>query len=171
MVNSEGQLFTIEGIAAALIMLMTAYLVVNTTSVYTSGDAHINDMQLEVMGSDALKMMNTFSNTTDNKTHLAQLVQENNGLGFGKNFSSVLNSRTGAQPDTIQWMANISYVRTDGTVNSTYLNMSRHLSGGEHAVKVSQWTIVEGRKFDLDMSMADTRRLRAVLVEVFLWRD
>ena len=171
MVNSDGQLFTIEAIAAALIMLATAYLVVNTTSVYTSGDAHINDMQLEVIGSDALKMMNTFSNTTDNRTHLAQLVREDNGLGFGKNFSSILNNRTGTQKDTIQWRADIVFVRPDGSVNSTYLNMSRPLSGGEHAVKVSQWTIVEGRKFDLDMSMADTRRLRAVLVEVFLWRD
>ena len=45
MVNSEGQLFTIEGIAACLIMLMTAYLVLNATSVYTPGDTHINDMQ------------------------------------------------------------------------------------------------------------------------------
>jgi len=171
MVNSDGQLFTIEAIAAALIMLATAYLVVNTTSVYTSGDAHINDMQLEVIGSDALKMMNTFPNSSKNKTLLANLTRYNDGDGFGINFSRILNNRTGTQKDTIQWRADISYVRTDGTVNSTYLNMSRPLSGGEHAVKVSQWTIVEGRKFDLDMSMADTRRLRAVLVEVFLWRD
>jgi hypothetical protein len=171
MVNSEGQLFTIEGIAAALIMLMTAYLVVNTTSVYTSGDAHINDMQLEVIGSDALKMMNTFPNSTNNKTLLAQIVREDNNYGFGNNFSTVLNGRTGAQPDTIQWMANISFVRPDGTVNSTYLNMSRPLSGGEHAVKVSQWTIIEGRQLDPSMGMVETQRLRAVLVEVFLWRD
>jgi hypothetical protein len=44
MKNEGGQLYTIEGFAAALIMLMTAYLVVNATSVYTAGDTHINDM-------------------------------------------------------------------------------------------------------------------------------
>jgi len=171
MVNSDGQLFTIEAIAAALIMLATAYLVVNTTSVYTSGDAHINDMQLEVIGSDALKMMNTFPNSSNNKTLLANLIRYDDGEAFGSNFSRILNSRTGAQPDTIQWMANVSFVRPDGTVNSTYLNMSRPLSGGEHAVKVSQWTIMEGRVLEPGMALNEQRRLRAVLVEVLLWRD
>ncbi len=47
MVNSDGQLYTIEGVAAGLIMLFTAYLVVDATSVYTPGDTHISDMQLE----------------------------------------------------------------------------------------------------------------------------
>lgn len=59
MKNSDGQLYTIEGFAAALIMLMTAYLVVNATSVYTAGDTHISDMQSEALGSDVLKMMGT----------------------------------------------------------------------------------------------------------------
>ena len=36
MVNSDGQLFTIEAIAASLIMMATVFIVVNTTSVYTS---------------------------------------------------------------------------------------------------------------------------------------
>ena len=60
MVNSDrAQLYTIEGFAAALIMLITAFLVLNATSVYTAGDTHINDMQLEALGTDALKMMDT----------------------------------------------------------------------------------------------------------------
>ncbi len=59
MKNSDGQLYTIEGFAAALIMLVTAYLVVNATSVYTAGDTHISDMQLEALGTDALKVMDT----------------------------------------------------------------------------------------------------------------
>ena len=45
-------------------MIMTAYLVVNATSVYTAGDTHISDMQLEALGSDALKMMDTPENRT-----------------------------------------------------------------------------------------------------------
>ena len=36
-------------------MIMTAYLVVSATSVYTAGDTHISDMQVEQLGSDALK--------------------------------------------------------------------------------------------------------------------
>ena len=82
MVNSEGQLFTIEGIAASLIMLMTVYIVVNTTSVYTPGDTHINDMQLEVIGSDALKMMNIPENGSVNKSPLAMIVEKDDGAAF-----------------------------------------------------------------------------------------
>ncbi len=46
MVNNSGQLFTIEGIAAGILMLTTAYLVLSTTSVYTPAETHISDMQL-----------------------------------------------------------------------------------------------------------------------------
>ena len=63
--NTDGQLYTIEGIAAALIMIMTAYLVVSATSVYTAGDTHISDMQLEALGTDALKVM-------DARSHLSK---------------------------------------------------------------------------------------------------
>ncbi len=56
--NHTGQLYTIEGVAAGLIMLLTAFIVVGTTSVYTPGDTHISDMQLEQLGGDALHMMN-----------------------------------------------------------------------------------------------------------------
>lgn len=173
MVNSDGQLFTIEGIAAALIMLVTVYIVVNTTSVYTPGDTHINDMQLEVIGSDALKMMNTPpSNAFGGKSPLELAVQNNDGDVFFKFFNSTLNNRTWDKSDTIQFMANVTYVKDSaGNINSTFLNSSRKLYGGEHAVHTSQWIVVEGRKFESTWSSDDTNRKRAVLVEVLLWRD
>ena len=45
--NDEGQLYTIEGIAAAALILTTVYLVLNSTMVFTPGDTHVYDMQLE----------------------------------------------------------------------------------------------------------------------------
>ena len=63
--NDDAQLYTIEGFAAALIMVITAFLVLNATSVYTAGDTHINDMQLEALGTDALKMMDTPVSSAD----------------------------------------------------------------------------------------------------------
>lgn len=59
MVKEGAQLYTMEGIAAGLIMLLTAYLVLGSTSVYTPGDTHITDMQLEQVGSDILRVMDT----------------------------------------------------------------------------------------------------------------
>jgi hypothetical protein len=171
MVNSEGQLFTIEGIAAALIMLMTVYIVVNTTSVYTPGDTHINDMQLEVIGSDALQMMNTPENGSVGRSPLETVVETNDGATFNSVFNNALNNRTGTQPDTIQFMANVSYVKQDQSVNSTtLLNMSRPLSGGEHAVHISQWIIIENRQLP-GWSSVYSQGKHAALVEVLLWRD
>ena len=48
-----------EGIAAAILMVFTMYLVMSTATTYTPGDAHISDMQLEQLGNDALLMMST----------------------------------------------------------------------------------------------------------------
>lgn len=169
MVNSDGQLFTIEGVAAALIMLATIYIVVNTTSVYTAGDAHISDMQLEVIGSDALKMMNTPVNSVS-KSPLAIVVENNDAAMFYTSFNNTLNNRTGTKSDTIQFMANVSYVKPDGTVNSTPLNMSRPLYGGEHAVHISQWVIIENKQLP-GWSPAYSNGKHAILVEVLLWRD
>ena len=170
MVNSDGQLFTIEGIAASLIMLMTVYIVVNTTSVYTAGDTHINDMQLEVIGTDALKMMNTPETGTIGKSPLEIIVQNNDGPAFYTQFNNTLNNRTVTHGDNIQFMANISYVRNDNTINSTPLNMSRSLHGGEHAVHISQWITVY--KPPGSTILPDTiRGNHSALVEVLIWRD
>ncbi len=55
--NDEGQLYTIEGIAAAALILTTVYLVLNSTMVFTPGDTHVYDMQLEQLGNDVLAVM------------------------------------------------------------------------------------------------------------------
>jgi hypothetical protein len=171
MVNSEGQLFTIEGIAAALILLATVYLVMNATSIYTAGDTHINDMQLEVIGSDALKMMNT-PVVGANTSPLVSIVQNDDGAAFNTIFNNTLNNRTGSQSDKIQFMANVSYVRQDGTVNTTPLSWSRPVYGGEHAVHISQWIITENRQYpDCSAYPNYCKTKHAALVEVLLWRD
>jgi hypothetical protein len=169
MVNSGGQLFTIEGIAAALIMLVTVYLVMNATSIYTAGDTHINDMQLEVIGTDALKMMNT-PVIGSNKSPLVEIVENDDGAAFYTIFNNTLNNRTGSQSDKIQFMANVSYVKADGNVTSTPLSVSRPMYGGEHAVHISQWIVIENRQLP-DWSSNYGKRKHAALVEVLLWRD
>ena len=55
MVNSDGQLYTIEGIAAGILMITTAYLILSTTSIFTVGDTHISDMQLSNSGTMQLQ--------------------------------------------------------------------------------------------------------------------
>ncbi len=59
MVNDRGQIYTIEGVTAGIIMIVTAYLVLSTTTIFTPGDVHITDMQLEQTGNDALAMLDS----------------------------------------------------------------------------------------------------------------
>ena len=172
MVNADGQLYTIEGIAAGLMLLMTAYIVVNSTSVYTPGDTHISDMQLEVLGSDALSMMNTAPNGSAAETPLQTIVETGDATTFSTLFLNTIDKRADVEPDTIQFLANVTYVSDlpGNPVNSTPLSASpRPFSGTEHAVRVSEWVIVE-KQFP-DCHATSCKRKHAALVEVLLWRD
>ena len=88
MVNESGILYTIEGVAAGVLVITTAYLVVSTTMVFTPGDTHIIDMQLEQLGNDALAMMDTPDNATA-ISNLSAIVENKDGKGrdyFKENF-------------------------------------------------------------------------------------
>jgi hypothetical protein len=169
MVRSDGgQLYTIEGISAGLIMIMTAYLVVSATSVYTAGDTHISDMQLEQLGTDALKVMDIPLNK-DTPSNLNVFVTNDDGEGFKKMFLNLTDNRTLSGPDHIQFTA--SYTCRDNADNSvdTYpLSYSRNLSGGEHAVRATKWVIVNKNVCNNNYFPVQDR---AVLVEVLMWRD
>jgi hypothetical protein len=167
-----------EGVAAGLIMIMTAFLVVNATSVYTAGDTHINDMQLEVLGNDALKMMGTPVNTSmslvDNST-LTEIIESDlsepsNREKFNATFFNLVNNRTLQEPDRfIQYTANYTCRDTDTNAIVSYpISHSRNLTGGEHTVRSTKWIIVNKKS---EPFCGTTYTDRAVLVEVLLWRD
>ena len=175
--NDEGQLYTIEGFAAALIMIITAFLVVNATSIYTAGDTHINDMQLEALGSDALKMMGTPVNGSENaishNTLQAILESGNQNIIFRDNFLPLVNANgTGPRHD-IQFNASYSCrIYPGNEIGSFPFSYSRNLTGGEHTVRATKWVIVDATRVQANCGLPpNTEPNRAVLVEVLLWRD
>jgi hypothetical protein len=178
MVDDRGQLYTIEGISAALIMLVSAYLVVNATSVYTPGDTHISDMQLEQLGTDALRMMNTPANATANSTlrdilYYHGVQGQFDGPRFNTTFLNYVNNMTGSQidnfPNGLHYNATVTYYDiTNNTTGTLPLYANRNLTGGEHPVRVTEWVIVN-KQFPGASATSD--KPRAVLVEVLLWRD
>jgi hypothetical protein len=185
MKNEGGQLYTIEGFAAALIMLMTAYLVVNATSVYTAGDTHISDMQLEALGSDALTMMGTNESrlTMSPLESTVEYVIDNPNSGpnatFKTMFLGLVNNGTGISMDAnafnessttmkyIQFTANYTCWDTNTNIPNPNnpISYSRNLTGGEHTVRATKWVIVN------KAVCGNAEKPRAVLVEVLLWRD
>lgn len=169
MVNSDGQLYTIEGIAAGLIMLLTAYIVVSTTSMYTPGDTHISDMQLEQLGSDALRMMNTPNSTAESgQSMLQNIIKNKDTERFRETFLTFCNSTTAGSYDNLQMSADLYYRTGINNVNKYHLTHSRNLTGGEHAVRVTEWVHLTGRG---SLPATVDNRVQAVLVEVLLWRD
>ncbi len=169
MVRSDGgQLYTIEGISAGLIMIMTAYLVVSATSVYTAGDTHISDMQLEQLGTDALRIMDTPLNK-DTPSNLNAFVKNDDGAGFKIMFFNLTNKRTLSNPDRIQFSASYTCRNNlDSSITTYPLAYTRNLSVGEHAVRATKWVIVNKNVCGNNYFPVQDR---AVLVEVLMWRD
>ena len=167
-IGDGGQLYTIEGFAAALIMLITAFLVLNATSVYTAGDTHINDMQLEALGTDALKMMDVAPNSSATNTPLKDIIENldaGNRTEFQQKFLSYMDMQGAGPIHDIQFNATYTCRNSDNTTAMYPLTSSRNLTGGEHTVRATRWVIVH--KDVCSMATQD----RAVLVEVLLWRD
>jgi hypothetical protein len=167
-VGDGGQLYTIEGLAAGLIMIATAYIVLGSTIVYTPGDTHIADMQLETLGSDVLRMMDT-PVQEGVPSYLNTSITNNDAALFRDTFLAYCNAATRGVPDNLQFSANITYSDVNGGVDQYYLASSRTMTGREHAVRVSRWVYLPGKPGA--GSPADMRPgSQMVLVEVLLWR-
>jgi hypothetical protein len=164
MVDDSAQLYTMEGIAAAFVILATVYLVAGTTSIYTPGDSHITDMQLEVLGNDVLLVMATPVDESS-KSELVTYIDDWNTGGFQTRFESLLNNRTSGTNDTLEFAASVSY-RKDGTVNNENFTFSERPTGYEQAVRVTRLAHPENRQAT---SAGD--RDRVVMLEVLIWRN
>ena len=157
MVNDAGQLYTMEGIAAGLIMLLAAYIVVSTTSIYTTGDTHIPDMQLEQLGSDVLAMMDT-PDSVDGESQLVKFIKENNSGDFKNEFLRCCNAKTSGTADDLNMSAIVTY-RIEDEIKEDQFVTDETWTGRENAVRVTRW-----------VQRPHDNRVRAALVEVLLWR-
>ncbi len=168
MVSDAGQLYTMEGVAAGIIMLLTAYIVVSTTSVYTTGDTHIPDMQLEQLGSDVLAMMDT-PDANGAKSDLEIFISTGNSTDFNSTFLRYCNATTSGTLDSLHMSANVTYRSTNSNVIKEYpfVAPDETWTGRESAVRVTRWVQLD---YKSDRGIYDETRAQAVLVEVLLWR-
>jgi len=200
MVDDYGQLYTIEGIAAAVIMLVTAYIMLNTTTLYTPADTHVIDMQLQQLGNDALSMMDTTdrvipSSQGANQSYVSYLspLEESVRYSDTRNFNNTLkiyaNSLYGNPNPVIdsrplQWNSTIYYRTTGDSVGSyPFANSERNLTGREHYVTVTRWVHLNETPSNNTPGLSDPNVIipigpngmrnedQVVLLEVLLWRD
>jgi hypothetical protein len=200
MVNDSGQIYTIEGFAAALIILASALLVLNTTTALTPGDQHIAEMQLEQLGSDALAMMDTPGNYDPSNTVQSELetyIEENEREEFHNAFYGYLKEvtgETGVPVDDLQYSATVYFHywinNNKDEIGSVYfasseefesLNGGRDHIGREPAVRVSRWVYYDnngnnglGDGGDQGSGKCPSRfregKEQMLLLEVLIWR-
>jgi len=167
MVNEAGQLYTIEAISAGILMLVTAYLVLSTTNLYTPGDRHINDMQLKQIGNDALAMMDapdTYGGTGNLSRYLNSIDESE--VSVAPLYAELHNSLAktpGVTPDNLKVNGTVYW--RDPSDNSV---MSRTLEGGdiyhrENTVTVHRWVLTNNSAFGDNPT-------KTVLLEVRIWR-
>jgi hypothetical protein len=175
MVSESGQLYTIEGFAAALIMILTAIIVFGSATVISAGDEHITDMQLEQIANDALAMMDTplEINTISN---LSEYIQNIDKDGFNGEFMDLIKSTTGAATipiSDIQYESIVYYrmEHSDEIGNETFAK-SLDYGGRDHAarepsIRASRWVFIQ----DEIAGYTDMREdEQLVLLEVLIWR-
>lgn len=179
MVNNDAQLYTIEGLAAAILMVVTAYFVINSTTLLTPGDTHITDMQLEQLGADVLRMMDTAPHFDPNGANIYERKESfledelsrdfrisNEITEFTQNFNRTFHDYAGESlhvyPTVYYW---------DGG-NVQRLNIwdfsnpdAPPVTNRDHYVTVTRWVYLNDPKWDND------NKPRSVLLEVLIWRD
>ena len=167
--KDSGQIYTIEGVAAGMLMLLTAYLIVSTTSVLTIQDVHIIDMQLEQIGYDALTMMDTPTHAGE-ESNLSRYINENKSDEFKSEFLSLLIPTTGVSADHLNYSATVYYWDTDTSTpgNFTFGNGERYYR--QNAVKVTRWVYIENPSVHLPSAIRDGKP-HSLLLEVLLWRS
>ena len=173
MVNhDEGQIYTIEGIAASVLLVVTVFAVLSTTTILTPGDTHIIDLHLEQTGNDVLAVMDTpdyYSDITGtyNESALAFYIRTEDFVGFESQFSTLADTTTLPEhPDKIKFNATVYYRNaTAGTVEGHPFGGDQYLH--ENAVKVTRWVYLDG---SILLPPYLEQRSQSVLLEVLLWR-
>jgi hypothetical protein len=174
MVDENGQLYTIEGVAAAILMVFTAYLMLSSTTLYTPGETHVTDMQMEQLGNDALAMMDTSDgfyqpSPLEEYIHGDSLSDKQH---FSQDFSRYLNTTKAGYDEDFHFIANISYrKKLDNSIGSYSFTQLGNFTGREHTVKVTRWVYVPNTPPPNNVDLRSENRDQSILLEVLLWRD
>ena len=164
-------------------MLITAFTIFNTGVVYTPGDAHISDMQIQQLGYDALLMMDTPDASSPlSGSPLAEMILVNDSSKFKEEFNDYLEMNTSATDvvNSLEYKATI-YNRVNGNTadkNDDYIDsydfaVSDYCDESqlthEPAISVSRYVWISGRPVDYGDAVYDNDE-QLVLLEVLIWR-
>ena len=173
-----GQLFAVEGLIAALIMITAAYLAFGAVIPQSNADMHVSELQLKQMGDDMLYIMDlpdgnagagylesVIYNTSPNRGSSANAAARE---GFNATFTNYLRKSTGAavNQDTLRYSAAIYCVDDSGeVVKLPFVNYGENF-GRNPAVCCARYVAADDWGL-VGQSSSDT----AVRLEVLIWRE
>lgn len=171
MVGNEGQIFTIEGLAAGFLILFTTYLAVSTTTVLIPGDTHIADLQLTQLGNDALAIMDAPA-VAQGQSDLQTYIMTNDKVNFHNSLDHFLNTLPGTtNEDRIHFSAKF-YYRNDDAISKVaeFIFDDTDTYYHENSVTVTRWVSLLDTPVSNPPGMRDPGEPKVVLLEVLLWR-
>ena len=173
-----GQLFAMEGLIAAAIMITAAYLALGTVILPANADMHVSEMQLKQIGDDLLYMMDlpdgnggtgylesVVYNASPNRGPVANAQAS---AAFNAAFMNYLRKSTGAtiNPDTLRYSAAIYCVDDMGEVIRLPFANYGDNQGRNPSVCCARYVAADDWGL-IGQSSSDT----VVRLEVLLWRD
>jgi len=172
MVEDNAILYTIEGIAAGILLITTAYLIISTTTIYTPGDTHISDMQMEQLGYDVLAVMDTPRLDGENSP-LETYIETNNETGFRVEFLNLVKSNSQNWPENIKFKAVVYYRNQSSAIKIGNYTFSHYgnTTGSEHLVMVTRRVLITNMTTIYSLDLGPENRNQSVLLEVLMWRD
>jgi hypothetical protein len=178
MVNDTGQLYTIEGISAGIIIIFTAYLVLSTTTIFTPGDSHIADAQLEQWGNDALGILDTpRSHDTESplQSYIYNYATSGEDTKIKQQFQNLWKNDGNGE---INYKISFYYVNITEDIKlwPTLTLSSSTPSGRENVIRVTRFVGIDSTKFgsSLPVDLQDPMNpitQHVFLVEVLLWKN
>gem|GEM_PF-1319489 len=173
-----GQLFAMEGLIAAAIMITAAYLALGTVILPANADMHVSEMQLKQIGDDLLHMMDVpdgnggtgylesvVYNASPNRGPVANSQAS---TAFNATFMNYLRKSTGAtiNADTLRYSAAIYCVDDSGEVIRLPFANYGDNTGRNPSVCCARYVAADDWGL-IGQSSSDT----AVRLEVLLWRE
>ena len=172
--SGKAQAFTLEGIVAAVMMLMVTYFLFHSTIVISPLTGETSDAQLKQLGQDALILLdNPDSNSNDTlQNALASLNSSNYPYDLIDSIDKLL-------PDNVDYNLHVIYYNTSEDEFHTYRIVDKAYT--EDTVSVSRYIVIRNGNFVEDSpflfnesggieSSIDTEYPVVLEVKLILWR-
>lgn len=170
----KGQAFTLEGIVAAVLMLMVTYFLFHSTIIISPLTGETSDAQLKQLGQDALILLdNPDSNSNDTlQNALSSLNATNYPYGLIDSLNKIL-------PENVDYNLQVVYYNTSEDEFHTYRITDKAYTGD--TVSVSRYIVIRNGNFVEDSpflfnesggfeSSIDTEYPVVLEVKLILWR-